>query len=104
MRRAPLVVPPDHEIPCLKDVGGNLYHVTLNSWCETLLMQFSRDIVTTQILLEFRFLPRLQNSRVFFSKSVRKSVKRGVRVLHARSARASHPRRACEARGKKPYF
>ena len=33
---------------------------------------------------------RLQNSRVFFSKSVKKSVKRGVRVLRARSARASH--------------
>ena len=40
---------------------------------------------------------RLQNSRVFFSKSVKKSVKRGVRVLRARSAQASHSRRACEA-------
>ena len=40
----------------------------------------------------------------FFSKSVKKSVKRGVRVLRARSARASHARRACEAREKKPYF
>ena len=29
---------------------------------------------------------------VFFSKSVKKSVKRGVRVLRARSARASHAR------------
>ena len=38
---------------------------------------------------------------VFSSKSVKKSVKRGVRVLHARSARASHAGRACEARGKK---
>ena len=47
--------------------------------------------------LEFR----LQNSRFFFSKSVKKSVKRGVRVLRARSARASHARRACEAREKK---
>ena len=36
------------------------------------------------------WLARLQNSRVFFSKSVKKSVKRGVRVLRARSARASH--------------
>ena len=44
---------------------------------------------------------RLQNSRFFFSKSVKKSVKRGVRVLRARSARASHARRACEAREKK---
>ena len=32
---------------------------------------------------------RLQNSH-FFSKSVKKSVKRGVRVLRARRARASH--------------
>ena len=38
----------------------------------------------------------------FFSKSVKKSVKRGVRVLRARSARASHARRACEAREEKP--
>ena len=45
---------------------------------------------------------RLQNSRVFFSKSVKKSVKRAVRVLRARSARASQARRACEAREKKP--
>ena len=37
-------------------------------------------------------LIRLQNSRFFFSKSVKKSVKRGVRVLRAR---------ACEAREKK---
>ena len=29
---------------------------------------------------------RLQNSRFFFSKSVKKSAKRGVRVLRARSA------------------
>ena len=40
----------------------------------------------------------------FFSKSIKKSVKRGVRVLRARSARASHARRACETREKKPYF
>ena len=33
------------------------------------------------------FYPRLQNSRFFFSKSVKKSVKRGVRVLRARSER-----------------
>ena len=33
---------------------------------------------------------RLQNSRFFFSKSVKKSIKRGVRVLRARRARASH--------------
>ena len=40
----------------------------------------------------------------FFSKSVKKSVKRGVRVLHARSARASDALRACEARQKKHLF
>ena len=40
---------------------------------------------------------RLQNSRGFFSKSVKKSVKCGVRVLFARSAR-----RACEASEKSP--
>ena len=33
---------------------------------------------------------RLQNSGFFFSKSVKKSVKRGVRVLRARSSRVSH--------------
>ena len=44
---------------------------------------------------------RLQNSRFFFSKSVKKSVKRGARVLRAPSARASHARMACEAREKK---
>ena len=37
----------------------------------------------------------------FFSKSVKKSVKRGVRVLRARSMQALHARRACEARDKK---
>ena len=48
-------------------------------------------------------LPSLDCKTVgfFFSKSVKKSVKRGVRVLRARSARASHALRACEARGKK---
>ena len=35
----------------------------------------------------------------FFSKSEKNSVKRGVRVLRAR---ASHARRACEARAVKP--
>ena len=40
---------------------------------------------------------RLQNSRFFFSKSVKKSVKRAVRVIRAR---ASHARRACDAREK----
>ena len=39
----------------------------------------------------------LQNSR-FFSKSVKKLVKRGVRVLRPRSAPASHARRAFVAR------
>ena len=40
----------------------------------------------------------------FFSKSVKKSVKRDVRVLHARSGRASDALRACEARQKNTYF
>ena len=39
-----------------------------------------------------RVLLRLQNSRFFFSKSLKKSVKRGVRVLRAWSARASYAR------------
>ena len=50
---------------------------------------------------------RLQNSRVFFSKSVKKSVKSGVKVVRARSARASHALhalRACEAREEKRIF
>ena len=34
-------------------------------------------------------IARLQNSRFFFSKSVKKSVKRAARVLRERSARAS---------------
>ena len=45
------------------------------------------------------FICRLQNvGFFFFSKSVKKSVKGGVRVLRARRARASHPCGACEAR------
>ena len=50
-------------------------------------------VVVESILFEFvsfcRYSRRLQNSRVFFSKSVKKSVKRGVRIVLARSARAS---------------
>ena len=38
------------------------------------------------------YLDRLWWRFFFFSKSVKKSVKRGVRVLRARSARASHAR------------
>ena len=34
----------------------------------------------------------------FSSKAAKKSVKRGVRVLRALTARASHTRRACEGR------
>ena len=51
----------------------------------------------------------MQNSRFFFfSKSVKNSVKRGVRVLSARNAQASHARRVtcpvtCEA-GEKNIF
>ena len=47
-------------------------------------------------------LSRLQNSRFFFSKSVKKSVKRGVRVLSAKLACLTRARKACEAREKKP--
>ena len=43
---------------------------------------------------QVRCYVRLQNSRFFFSQSVKKSIKRGVRVLRARSARASHASRA----------
>ena len=42
-----------------------------------------------------RVINRRQNSRVFFSKSVKKSVKRGESC-------SREARRACEARGKKP--
>ena len=44
---------------------------------------------TLWVLFNF---PRLQNSRFFFLKSVKKLVMRGVRVLRGRSARASHTR------------
>ena len=44
---------------------------------------------------------RLQNSRGFFLKISKQTVKCGVRVLRARSKRASHVHRACEAREKK---
>ena len=48
-----------------------------------------------------RWSNKLQNSRFFFFlKSVKKSVKRGVRVLRAWNARALYARRACEAREK----
>ena len=40
----------------------------------------------------------------FFLKISKEIGKRGVRVVRARSARASHARRACEAREKKSYF
>ena len=40
---------------------------------------------------------------VFSSKSVKKSVKRGVSVEYARSARASHARSACEPAAPLPY-
>ena len=54
-----------------------------------------------QSLFHHKGCIRLQNSRLFFSKSVKKSVKRGVKVIRAPSARASYAPRACEARGKK---
>ena len=52
-------------------------------------------------LVILTFKTRLQNSRFFFSKSVKKPLKRGVRVLRSRSARASHARGACEVRREK---
>ena len=58
------------------------------------------DKITTYVK-QLRLLGvRLQNSH-FFPKSVKKSVKRGVRVFRVRSARASHVLQACEAREKK---
>ena len=56
------------------------------------------------LLVYLLYVLRLQNSRFFSSKSVNKSVKRGARVLRARSARASHARGACEARVFLEYF
>jgi len=47
---------------------------------------------------------RLQNSRFFLSKSVKKSVKHGVRVLRARSVRASQARIGRVRREKKNLF
>ena len=44
----------------------------------------------------------VKSASAFFSKSVKKWVKRAVRVLRARSARASHARSVCEARETKP--
>ena len=54
--------------------------------------QRKRRISCTQGI---RVINRRQNSRFFFSKSVKKSVKRGESC-------AREARRACEARGKKP--
>ena len=66
-------------------------------FCDSVLSQlsfcfeFCASVLGIVILfLGFVILFRLQNSLFFFSKSVRKSVKRGVRVLHTRSARAAH--------------
>ena len=64
------------------------------SWCH---VQFIISSICCASPIDFR----LQNSRFFLSKSVKKSVKRGVRVLRVRSARASHARRACDTREKK---
>ena len=47
---------------------------------------------------------RLQNSRFFLSKSVQKSVKRGVRVLRARNAWSSQARIGQVGREKKTYL
>ena len=79
-----------------------------NPWCEwyDLWRLTTTPASTSPTLFEqwcgvFYVPHRLQNSRFFFSKSVQKSVKRGVRVLRAR---ASHARRACEARVKSVFL
>ena len=57
------------------------------SWTwESIVRKTSLGIVETN-QQSFFSKNRLQNSRFFFSKSVKKSVKRGVRVLRARSER-----------------
>ena len=84
-----------------------------NPWCEwcDVWRLTTTPASTSPTLFEqwcgFFYVPhRLQNSRFFFlkKKSVQKSVKRGVRVLRARSAGTSHARRACEAREKSVFL
>ena len=58
------------------------------SWTwESIVRKTSLGIVETN-QQSFFSKNRLQNSRFFFSKSVKKSVKRGVRVLRARASHA----------------
>ena len=84
-----------------------------NPWCEwcDVWRLTTTPASTSPTLFEqwcgFFYVPhRLQNSRFFFlkKKSVQKSVKRGVRVLRARSVGTSHARRACEAREKSVFL
>ena len=79
-----------HNLACYQTQIKRKIQQLKKSPCELIGGKF----VNTRVLL------RLQNGRFFFSKSLKKSVKRGVRVLRAWSARASHARRACEAREK----
>ena len=75
--------------PLLKNIHVVLPTNSSLSFAQALCRSFSRCA-----LLACRRLQKVG----FFPKSVKKSVKRGVRVLRARGARASHARRACEAR------
>ena len=65
-----------------------LYHVIVVS------LLVDRGVLLTKLagmgITKSSWKCRPQNSRFFLSKSVKKSVKRGVRVLRARSALASH--------------
>ena len=72
--------------------------ITAPCWYSWLLYS---NLLATLIFIETpAFQGRLQNSR-FFSKPLKKSQKRGVRVLHAWSMRASHAHRACREASKK---
>ena len=65
-----------------------LYHVIVVS------LLVDRGVLLTKLagmgITKSSWKCRPQNSRFFLSKSVKKSVKRGVRVLRVRSALASH--------------
>ena len=97
-----------HDLACVASVSNRVIARKL----DLLLSQLSRRTSRGNTCYAGFARPRVQflinmqtvKQSVFFSKSVKKSVKRGVRVLRARSARASHARRACEAREKKRIF
>ena len=74
-----------------------IWGVIYGHLCTTVIgfVYFTQEIRRTETKLDCKTVG------VFFSKSVNKTVKCGVRVLRARSKRASHVHRACEAREKK---